>query len=168
MPDLFGLHHMTSYNLEIYSDLAEILLKSVPVLLSSAKLAELGRVRRIPAGLWPVLQELGGGRGALESTENFDSSSCFMWGPPGQRYSHWMKMCKSIIKAQDAYLKVLKRELAVCCFSWLLCFLVFTNQSRMYHIWSTKAQHSVPGPNHTTLWIQLQTRKVILFEISTT
>ena len=41
----------------MYSNLAGILLNSVPVLPSSAKLAELGRVLRIPAGL---LQELGG------------------------------------------------------------------------------------------------------------
>ena len=44
----------------MYSNLAGILLNSVPVLPSSAKLAELGRVLRIPAGLLPVLQELGG------------------------------------------------------------------------------------------------------------
>ena len=44
----------------MYSNLAGLLLNSVPVLPSSAKLAELGRVLRIPAGLLPVLQELGG------------------------------------------------------------------------------------------------------------
>ena len=44
----------------MYSNLAGILLNSVPVLPSSASLPELGRVLRIPAGLWPVLQELGG------------------------------------------------------------------------------------------------------------
>ena len=44
----------------MYSNLAGILLNSVPVLPSSASLPELGRVLRIPAGLQPVLQELGG------------------------------------------------------------------------------------------------------------
>ena len=44
----------------MYSNLAGILLNSVPILPSSTSLPELGRVLRIPAGLWPVLQELEG------------------------------------------------------------------------------------------------------------
>ena len=44
----------------MYSNFAEILLNSVPVLPSSASLPELGRVLRIPAGIggdWKVLQK---------------------------------------------------------------------------------------------------------------
>ena len=50
----------------MYSNLAGILLNSVPVLPSSVSLPELARVLRIPAGLWPVLQELGGDWKVLE------------------------------------------------------------------------------------------------------
>ena len=57
----------------MYSNIAGIVLNSVPVLPSSASLPELGRVFRIPAGLAGVLQELGGG---LESTGEVAHCCC--------------------------------------------------------------------------------------------
>ena len=49
MPHLFGFGHVISQSLKMYSNLAGILLNSVPVLPSSASLPELGRVLRNPA-----------------------------------------------------------------------------------------------------------------------